>query len=458
MNVKLLTTDLTNVMDLLDDAFADAWELRMAVAFMTAPGVALLRKRLLEIGDRHPDRDSGSFAKVTVSVRWPTDLNAVLQLAKEFQGVVHVHQGWVAPSADDAKHVGAQMHSKVIALRRAGGIATVVVGSHNWTDAAMKGKNREASVRIDTAQDSPIAKEVRDHARAIWEDDPHVEPTDSNIKELIALQQSFWRLQQQPEPIQAGDLGFDPYAALVMDVLCDDPELLQKESLTVGFEVKHPTETPDAYSTLRGALGLGRKVVLYAECREGSLNYTRFDGSISMSNEVSDARVERRDTDAAVLPILRADSDAQPYLRRAEGMQAEVRRSPGDFQVAVTLTRIGLELPPVFHSGKEAPSVKPGRIKWHGAPGEGLVSPPKGNARRQDGSLKSRASAQWTAATVERDAPKVRIPFLARRERIARLTTERLSTLQRADAVEATMPPWASPWFFPVTHMGKTKP
>jgi hypothetical protein len=45
MNVKLLTTDLTNVMDLLDDAFADAWELRMAVAFMTAPGTARTSSR-----------------------------------------------------------------------------------------------------------------------------------------------------------------------------------------------------------------------------------------------------------------------------------------------------------------------------------------------------------------------------------------------------------------------------
>jgi hypothetical protein len=98
---------------------AAAHRVDAAVAFVTRPGVALLREYL-----KTHARRSG---RLIASVRFPTDLPALANLEDEFPGTVRLHLGFKKP--EEAAAERGQFHSKVLLLEMDATSRCIVVGS-----------------------------------------------------------------------------------------------------------------------------------------------------------------------------------------------------------------------------------------------------------------------------------------------------------------------------------------
>ncbi len=100
-----------------------------AIAFVTRPGIALLRRYL-------KSHASGK-ARLIVSVRFPTNLPELANLEDDYPGTVFLHTEFQLPVEDDGDR--GQFHSKVVLLEMPGKERCIVVGSHNWTENALQG-------------------------------------------------------------------------------------------------------------------------------------------------------------------------------------------------------------------------------------------------------------------------------------------------------------------------------
>ena len=115
---------------------AKARRVDAAVAFVTRAGVDLAHREI--------DTSRCDVCIVT-SVRWPTDIRAVAELAIRWPNAVWIHLAGDSPHEKFGDKY--QMHSKAIAIEGQGEF-TGFVGSHNWTFAALDGLNLEATVEV----------------------------------------------------------------------------------------------------------------------------------------------------------------------------------------------------------------------------------------------------------------------------------------------------------------------
>jgi hypothetical protein len=86
--------------------------------------------------------------RVSVSVHFPTALKALCRLSARLGDRLHIHLGSRTPKEKSSKS-SPLLHSKVIWVGGESGGATIYIGSHNWTSAALDGANMEASIRTD---------------------------------------------------------------------------------------------------------------------------------------------------------------------------------------------------------------------------------------------------------------------------------------------------------------------
>jgi len=133
-----------------------ARRLDAAVAFVTRPGVALLRQYL-------KTQRAGS-ARLVASVRFPTDLQELANLEDDYRGTVFLHTGFQTPTEKGADR--GQFHSKVTLLELDGTERCIVLGSHNWTGNALHGHNMEAGIILRCQETDPIVAQVRQHIEA----------------------------------------------------------------------------------------------------------------------------------------------------------------------------------------------------------------------------------------------------------------------------------------------------
>jgi hypothetical protein len=91
--------------------------------------------------------------RIVTSVRWPTNIKAVAELATRWPNAIWIHLAGDSPHEKFGDKY--QMHSKVIAIEGQGDAFTGFVGSHNWTFAALDGPNLEATVGC------PVARRTR---------------------------------------------------------------------------------------------------------------------------------------------------------------------------------------------------------------------------------------------------------------------------------------------------------
>ncbi len=311
----------------LDEVLADAEELRVAVAYCTPRGVAELRRFCTKLAPspKHP------AVRAVVSVRSPTDLEALAGFAKDWPGVLWIHLGRELPQErSDRGH----FHSKVVAVRRAGGQSTILVGSHNWTCLALDGWNREASVRVDCASDDPFAKQARAHIRACRGDRGCVPYDPANLAFYQQLQKHYtWT-------VAGGEQGIDvyrPLSTLVLHAEADTPDLLDLQEVRLYLDVD--------LEKLQRELVLGRPFrlhlygpgELFDAGRRQRARPVLFEGTVTMVNQGADGKVGSRPITARVdsrdlqKPVMVA-AQAIPLVRD-EGLQfvaSLARRGPGE--------------------------------------------------------------------------------------------------------------------------------
>lgn len=305
-------------------ALATAKRVDAAVAFITRAGV--------DFAHRHIDT-SHCELRIVTSVRWPTNIRAVAELATRWPNAVWIHLAGNSPHEKLGDKY--QMHSKAIAIEDADEAFTGFVGSHNWTFAALDGLNLEATVEVSCRASEPFATDLRGHIDACVGESEPFDP--SQVDAYLAIQRALY---PGPPPDYADDFDdFDPYPAIVIHA--EDPEGLSSRhqlQLYVGPEGEIANEFIH-----------GRSVDLYLYPAETLLRPGRpsaipvhFDGDVTMVNTKADARVQQRQVDSAILDL------QTPEVRQVSQFP-DVRSASRE--VAIRLNNRGSRSPFVYHRG-----------------------------------------------------------------------------------------------------------
>jgi hypothetical protein len=325
---------------------ANARRVDAAVAFVTRAGVDLAHREI---------DTSRCEVRIVTSVRWPTNIKAVAELATRWPNTVWIHLAGNSPQEKSGDKY--QMHSKVIAIEGQGDAFTAFVGSHNWTFTALDGLNLEATVEVSCRTSDSFANDLRLHIDACVAES---EPFDtSQVDAYLAIQRALF----PGPPPDSGDGfdDFDKYPSVVIhaedpDGLATSPQL----RLYVGPEGEIAEEFIHS-----------RRVDLYLYPPGTLLHPGRpsatpvyFDGTVTMVNTKADARVQEREVDSAILDLL------APQIKRV----SEFPNVPSATrEVAMRLDNQGTRSPFVYHSGprQSRPAVRD-RVLFEPAPIPGL--------------------------------------------------------------------------------------
>ena len=264
-------------------AMANARRVDAAVAFVTRAGVDLAHR---EIDTSRCD------VRIVTSVRWPTNIKAVAELATRWPNAIWIHLAGDSPHEKFGDKY--QRHSKAIAIEGQGDAFTGFVGSHNRTFAALDGLNLEATVEVSCRTTDSFAIDLRSHLEACVAEAEPFDP--GQVDAYLAIQRA---LHPGPPPDSGDD--FDRYPAIVIHAegpegLATSPQL----RLYVGPEGEIAEEFIH-----------GRRVDLYLYPPGTLLHPGRpsatpvyFDGEVTMVNTKADARVQERQVDSGILDLL----------------------------------------------------------------------------------------------------------------------------------------------------------
>jgi hypothetical protein len=154
----------------VEAALDGATGLDVAVAFLTRAGADLFHKWANVIGAKN--------CRLSVSVQFPTDLDALLDLSQVLGPQLYVHLKCGPQERVESSTLSSLLHSKVTWIKRADRQVSIFVGSHNWTSSALDGVNLEASTRINCDDGDPFEREVKSHLDACARDSVVFNPHD----------------------------------------------------------------------------------------------------------------------------------------------------------------------------------------------------------------------------------------------------------------------------------------
>lgn len=183
----------TPLRSVLEPLFQQASRIESAVAFVTKPGV----RTYLTLVPKPSIRQNSRFV---ASIRWPTDLDALRDLAAAMPGRVYIHRGYFLP--EESNHDRSLMHSKTVYIENGHGDVHVLVGSHNWTGQALDGNNLEASVHIQCLHGDVFAEQVRMHIDRCVAESELFDP--SRLDDYKAIQVALHGSPNNPDEDQFG--------------------------------------------------------------------------------------------------------------------------------------------------------------------------------------------------------------------------------------------------------------
>jgi HKD family nuclease len=337
-------------------AIASAKRVDAAVAFVTRAGVDLAHREI---------DTSRCGVRIVTSVRWPTNIKAVAELATRWPHAIWIHLAGDSPQEKSGDKY--QMHSKAIAIEGPADAFTAFVGSHNWTFAALDGLNLEATVEVSCHTSDPFAVDLRSHIEACVGESEPFDP--SQVDAYLAIQRA---LHSGPSSDSGDEFDdFDRYPAIVIHA--EDPEGLAARPrlrLYVGPQGELADEfihsrSVDLYLYPRGALlhpGRPLAMPMY------------FSGDITMVNTKADAAVEERMVDSAILDL------AAPRIQNVSQFPDVPSATR---EVAMRLDNHGHRWPFVYHANprQSRPTVRD-RVLFEPAPIPGLPPVSADDARR----------------------------------------------------------------------------
>ncbi|MEA5487469.1 MULTISPECIES: hypothetical protein [Pseudanabaena] len=142
-----------NVKPRLKELIKQAECLRMAVAYWTIPN-DYFGDDLIEVLKK-----KDSFACVDISL--PTDIDELCKLAKQSCNLYFYTESLVWDGTDKKPTNRNLLHSKVLLFDLPDDLASIWIGSHNWTDRSLIGKNIETSLEICVDKNSDIYTEIK---------------------------------------------------------------------------------------------------------------------------------------------------------------------------------------------------------------------------------------------------------------------------------------------------------
>jgi hypothetical protein len=380
MSVEFLHADPNRrLSDRLRGWLATATRFDLVVAFLTHRGADLLIQYL------DCQRDHVAIA---VSVRFPTNFDALAKLHERWPGRVFIHLGYRAPQEEYGDR--AQMHSKVVLMDDADGTVRAVVGSHNWTATGLDGQNGEASLLLIDAETSPAMIDIRAH---ITETLQGCEVFDPERIDFYREIQS--RLHRGPAAADTmvDFAGYHQFPALILHAEAARADLLAEQSLLLylPFSAK-----PDI------ALTVGTVMHLYLY-PTGALSTGRptttpqfFAGTLQTLNSVSTGGLRERRIDSAVANL------RYPVVDRATSIP--ISQNVG-FEIVADLVSKEMCEPLVYHSGKARPGVRVD-IEWI------TVEAPGQNPGRSSRDIQEyfRGGLDWVRPGGETEHVSLRVP------------------------------------------------
>jgi hypothetical protein len=204
----------TPLRSVLEPFFQHASRVESAVAFVTRPGVRTFLKLVASPSLRQNSR-------FVASIRWPTDLDALGELAAAMPGRVYIHRGYFLP--EEINHDRSLMHSKTVYIESGQADVHILVGSHNWTGQALDGNNLEASVHIQCPKGELVAGQVRTHIDRCVAESEMFDP--SRLDDYKAIQRA---LHGSPDGPDEPPIGFVRKPVVVIHAEEDQPGLADR--------------------------------------------------------------------------------------------------------------------------------------------------------------------------------------------------------------------------------------
>ena len=313
---------------LIRELTTDASKVELAIAFVTRFGCNAIES----IIDRVPNQRVG----LVVSVLYPTDLDAVAELAKRI--VVYLHLG----DLNEAEELHGQFHSKIMLIDQSSGKHTVVVGSHNWTRNGLDGGNLEGSLVLKCGENDAVVHQTRQHianCRAA-----------SELFDNARLR--FYKtLQRRLHPIVKGSEtrtfpGLEKTGALV--ILAEDwtPGLVNPMQLYFRVTIARASDIPTTKPVLLFVFQRGE--LLDRQWNSHRQKPVCYSGTVSTSNDLADEGIRRRTT-CQIADL------ANPRITPLDEIPAD---SGTDLQLvarfAIDRSYLGV---PVFHAGSTPPKL-----------------------------------------------------------------------------------------------------
>lgn len=326
----------------LQALMASAQRLEAAIAFVTRPGVAMLRQYLKAHG-------RGS-ARLVASVRFPTDPDELANLEDDYPGTVFLHTGFQTPIEKGADR--GQFHSKVVLLELNDGERCIVLGSHNWTGNALQGINMGAGFILRCDKADRIVAEVAQHIDACaFRSEPF------SRRRLRFYKTVQCQLHRKIGPGAAESECFPAFEEMKAVVI-------HAEDATGG--IPHPLQLfiPVRDTQTRGFLADRRRVLLYVYPAGSLLSAlppsaapTAYEGSVTMTNVVEDASAEGRPATCRLVDL------RQPRIELLPG--GTVPPPAGEIsQVVIRFENRGQGELPIFHAAGKCPRMRYG-VEYH---------------------------------------------------------------------------------------------
>ena len=305
-----------------------------AIAFVTRGGTGALRELLHSA--------SPPEVRLVASVRFPSDLEELDRLSQKPGCSVWIHTGFRNPKEENADR--GQFHSKLVLIERDGDERVVVVGSHNWTENALRGYNLEAGVVFHCVESDDIAQQARRHIEACIAESQPFDPDEMRFYKTLQrdLHVNLGSVESQAFP------GFEEFKATVMHAEDHTPNGASND-----LQLFVPVRDPHTASFFAN----DRCVQLFLYPR-GSLHGHQpprsqpvlFDGTVTMVNATRDAPVDQRRANCQMTDLLR------PVLTTLPG---NVPAPTGEVsQVVARLNRVGPEDLPIYHAKSGGPKLR----------------------------------------------------------------------------------------------------
>jgi hypothetical protein len=196
---------------IIEENVRTATDLDVAAAFMTRAGVDFYSECYSRLD---PQR-----CRLSVSVQFPTSLDALQGLSASLGDHLHIYLGGNTPYEKISKFSPIQ-HSKVIWIGKGQGAVSIFVGSHNWTATALDGVNMEASIGVECNPQDLFAQDIKAHLDYCFHNGVRFEPADLDY--YRSIQSDLYR-NKPPAPEGLGLQEFEVLdGAPALVVHCED--------------------------------------------------------------------------------------------------------------------------------------------------------------------------------------------------------------------------------------------